>query len=113
MPGVHRLVVAAPAYVKDSDNPTMRDRVCVTPWSVSRHHLHVAAIPTKPATTAPLFQCKAIHEGIRVRELIMRMNGTGCHGQDTEYLTNLGEPRFTRSYAIGNCREAGRSLLGG
>src|ERR1700675_3111948 len=33
MPGVHRLVVAAPAYVKDSDNPTMRDRVCVTPWS--------------------------------------------------------------------------------
>ena len=27
MPGVHRLVVAAPAYVKDSDNPSMRNRV--------------------------------------------------------------------------------------
>ena len=96
MPGVHRLVVAAPAYVKDSDNPTMRDRVCVTPWSVSRHHLHVAAIPTKPATTAPLFQCKAIHEGIRVRELIMRMIWTDCHRQDTEYPANVCDPKTTK-----------------
>jgi len=44
--------------------------------SVSRHHLHVAAIPTNPATTAPLFQCRAIHEGIRARELIMSLSWT-------------------------------------
>ena len=41
--------------------------------SVSRHHLHVAAIPTRPATTAPLLQCRAIHEGIRVSEFIIWM----------------------------------------
>jgi hypothetical protein len=43
----------------------------------------------------------------------MKMTGTGCHGQDTEYPANLGGPRLQKSYAIGNCREAGRSLLGG
>ncbi len=44
-----------------------------------------AAIPTAHAITAPVLQWEAIHEGIRARELIMRMIWTDCHRQGTEY----------------------------
>ena len=62
-------------------------------WSVSRHHLHAAAIPTAQAITVPILQFEAIHEGILVRELMINL--IVRVEQIEEQLTYPGQIRVT------------------
>jgi len=52
-------------------------------------HLHVAAIPTAPAITALVRQCKAIHERLRVREFIIWNNLATEVGKEQSTLPNV------------------------